>query len=156
MNTENKEILRKATVSDAKTIHRIINKYAENREMLPRALNIIYETIRDFYIYEENGSFIGCVALHIDWEDLAEVRSLAISKEYTGKGIGTKLVQKCIEEAQELGVKKLFALTYKPEFFKKLGFKEIEKSTLPHKIWTDCINCPKFPECDESALILEL
>lgn len=156
MKSKSKEIIRKAKVADVKAIHKLINSYASDGTMLSRSLNILYETIRDFYICEKHSKLIGCVAIHIDWEDLAEIRSLAIDKEYIRTGIGTKLVKTCLKEAKELEIKKIFALTYKPQFFKKLGFKEVEKSTLPHKIWTDCINCPKFPECNETALIYEM
>lgn len=124
--------------------------------MLPRALNEIYESMRDFSVYEENGELIGTVALHINWEDLAELRSLAVKEEYMKKGIGAKLVTSCLKEAKELGIARVFALTYQPEFFKKQGFKEIDKTQLPQKIWTDCLKCYKFPDCNEVALIIEL
>jgi amino-acid N-acetyltransferase len=99
---------------------------------------------------------VGTVCLHICWEDLAEVRSLAVAEDQGGKGIGRQLVQACLDEARQLGLKRVFALTYKPGFFEKLGFHTIEKSELPHKIWGDCMKCAKFPECDEIAMSIEL
>lgn len=148
--------VRKALVSDIKLIHRLINEFAKKGEMLPRSLNELYENIRDFFVAEENNEIKGVCALHILWEDLAEVRSLAVKKDSQKKGIGSLLVKRCLNEAKKLGIKKVFVLTYIPEFFKKIGFKELDKSKLPQKIWGDCIRCPKFPECDEVALIYEL
>ncbi len=147
--------IRKATVSDIKLIHKLINEFAKKGEMLPRSLNELYENIRDFLIAEDNNEIKGVCALHILWEDLAEIRSLAVKKESHKKGIGSLLVKKCLKEAKKLGVNKVFVLTYIPEFFKKTGFRELDKSKLPQKIWGDCIRCPKFPECDEVALIYE-
>jgi amino-acid N-acetyltransferase len=145
--------IRKAKISDIKTIHKLINDFSKKGQMLPRSLNELYENIRDFFVAEEDRKILGVCALHILWEDLAEIRSLIVQKEYRKKGNGTLLVKKCLSEAKQFGVKKVFVLTYIPEFFKKVGFKEIEKSQLPQKIWGDCIRCPKFPECDEIALI---
>ncbi|WP_028842754.1 N-acetyltransferase [Thermodesulfovibrio yellowstonii] len=147
--------IRKATVSDIKLIHKLINEFAKKGEMLPRSLNELYENIRDFLIAEQDNEIKGVCALHILWEDLAEIRSLAVKKESQKKGIGSLLVKKCLNEAKKLGVNKVFVLTYIPEFFKKTGFMELDKSKLPQKIWGDCIRCPKFPECDEIALIYE-
>jgi len=147
---------RKASISDIKSIHKLINEFARKGEMLPRSLNELYENIRDFFLAEENDEIKGVCALHVLWEDLAEIRSLAVRKESQKRGIGTLLVKKCLSEAKKLGVEKVFVLTYIPEFFKKIGFKELDKSKLPQKIWGDCIRCPKFPECDEVALIYEI
>lgn len=147
--------IRKAFVSDIKTIHKLVNEFARKGEMLPRSLNELYENLRDFYIAEEDNEIKGICALHILWEDLAEIRSLAVKKEHQKKGIGSILVKRSLQEAKKLGIKRVFVLTYLPDFFKKFGFKEIDKSKLPQKIWGDCIKCPKFPECDESALIFE-
>ncbi len=150
-------MLRKAKVSDAKEIYELLNIYARKGVLLPRSLNSIYENIRDFWVYEENGKVLGCCALHVVWEDLAEVRSLAVSPERQGEGIGYELVRRCILEAWELGVKRVFSLTYVKDFFlNNFGFKEIDKSILPHKVWGECINCVKFPNCDEEAVLLEL
>lgn len=145
--------IRKATIKDVKIIHSLVNKFAKKDEMLPRSLNEICENIRDFFVFHEKNKILGAVALHILWEDIAEIRSLAVADEYQGKGIGRKLVEQCLKEAKTLGVKKVFALTYNPEFFKKFGFEDIDKNLLPQKIWGDCIKCPLFPECEEVAVI---
>lgn len=148
-------LIRKAKVKEVKTIQKLINQYASQGLLLPRSLNEIYESIRDFFVYEENGQIIGVCALHINWEDLAEIRSLVVKEESSSKGIGTSLTKECLKEAESLDIKKVFALTYRAEFFKKIGFKEIDKSKLPQKVWGDCIKCVKFPDCDEVALIYE-
>ena len=147
---------RKATVNDVKAIHDLIKRFARKYDMLPRSLNEIYENIRDFFVYLDNDSIVAAAALHILWEDLAEVRSVAVSKEHQGIGVGKKLVNQCLKEAKKLGVKNVFALTYAPEFFAEIGFKEVDKNTLPQKIWGECLKCHKFPECDESAVMIEL
>lgn len=148
--------IKKATIKDVKTIHSLINKFAKRDEMLPRSLNEIYENIRDFFVCADNEKVIAVSALHVLWEDIAEIKSIAVSTKYRGKGIGKKLVSQCLKEACSLGVKKVFALTYNSKFFKELGFREIDKNTLPQKIWGDCLKCPKFPDCNESAVIKEL
>lgn len=145
--------IRKAKIQDIKKIQKLINEFAKKGEMLPRSLNELYENIRDFFVAEEGNEIKGVCALHILWEDLAEVRSLVVKRDYQKKGIGSDLVKKCLREAKSFGVKNVFVLTYIPDFFKRLGFTEIDKSKLPQKIWGDCIKCPKFPECDEVALI---
>lgn len=146
----------RATIRDVKKIQKLINFYAKRDEMLPRSLNELYENVRDFFIFEHNGKVAGCCALHICWEDLGEIKSLAVVKARQGRGIGEKLLLACLRDAKKLKLKKIFALTYKPMYFKNFGFREISKSDLPHKIWTDCIKCVKFPDCDEVALIKEI
>ena len=149
-------MIRKAVVADAEEMQKLINSFAEKNAMLPRALSTIYENIRDFVVMEENGRVVGCCALHVSWGDLAEVKSLAVDASTQGKGYGKQLVEICLEEARELGVKSVFALTYVPDFFEKLGFRRVDKAELPRKIWTECINCPKFPDCGEEAVFLRL
>ncbi len=149
-------MLRKAKISDATRIQQLVNHYAEQGDLLPRPLNEIYEGIRDFVLWEQDGLIVGTCALHVAWEGLAEVRSLAVVKKFQGRGIGKALVTACLEEAKALEVERVFALTYKPAFFQKLGFKEAEKSNFPQKIWTDCLKCAKFPDCDETAVIYHL
>ncbi len=152
-----KGILRKAKPKDVVKIHSLINEFAKEGLLLPVSLNSLYDRIRDFWIFEtEDGRLIGCAALHITWENLAEIRSLAVEKNFQGKGFGKKLVEVCLKEAKELEMEKVFVLTYQVDFFKKLGFREIDKSLLPHKVWTDCINCSKFPNCDETAMVKEI
>ena len=148
--------IRNANIADVKKIQEFVNYFAKKEEMLPRALNELYEGVRDFFVYDDKGEIKGVCALRILWEDLAEIRSLAVRETDQLHGIGKLLVRKCLREAGDLGVKKVFALTYRPEFFKKMGFREIDKSKLPQKIWGDCLKCHKFPDCDENAVIITL
>jgi len=149
-------LIRKAKIAEAKTIQKLINSFAKEGKLLPRSLSEIYDNLRDFFVFEEDGRILGVCALHICWEDLAEIRSLAVQEDAWRKGVGRQLVEACLKEAKELGVKKVFLLTYIPSFFRKLGFSEVDKATLPHKIWGDCLRCPKFPYCDEVALLKTL
>ncbi len=149
-------VIRKAKMEDVPVIHELVNYYASRGEMLARSRSEIYEGLRDFFVAEEEGQMLGCAALHINWEDLAEVRSLAVSTAAQKRGIGKKLVEACIQEARDLGVSRVYALTYRPGFFEQLGFGLVPKETLPHKIWGDCLKCPQFPNCDEDALLMEV
>lgn len=149
-------ILRKAKLADAEKMHVLLNKYANEGLMLARPRSMIYECIRDFVVAEIDGEIAGTAALHILWEDLAEVRSVAVKEEYKKMGIGKKMVEYCLQEAKELGLPKVFTLTYQPGFFAKLGFQVIGKESLPQKVWKECINCPKFPNCDEICMELNL
>ena len=146
-------MIRKAKIKDIKQIQDLIAYFAKLDVMLPRSLNELYEHIRDFWVYEDKGKVVGCAALHISWDDLAEVKSVAVAKKFHGKRIGFNLVSACLAEAQAIGAKKVFVLTYKADFFKKLGFKRVKNSSLPHKIWAECINCCKFPNCQEVAML---
>jgi amino-acid N-acetyltransferase len=143
---------RKAKMTDVENLHLLINEFAEKGLMLPRARNTIYENLREFTIVEDEGIFIGTGSLHIIWDDLAEIRALAIKSDYHGKGIGKKLIEELLKEAQALEIHQIFALTYQVEFFKNCGFREVSKDEMPHKVWKECINCPKFPNCDEVAV----
>ncbi|MFC1869578.1 N-acetyltransferase [Thermodesulfobacteriota bacterium] len=152
-------MIRKAVVKEVGEIHKLLGHYADEGLLLPRPLSELYEHLRDFFIIEDSdrqGSIIAVCALGICWEDLAEIRSLAVAEVFQGKNVGTQLVERCLEEAVSLGLSKVFTLTYIPAFFTKIGFKEVEKSALPHKIWADCLKCPKFPDCDETAMMKEL
>ena len=149
-------MIRKATLNDIPSIQETIKPYAVRGEMLPRTLNDLYEHIRDFSVYEKGNGVLGVAALALSWENIAEIRSLAILENRLSLGIGSALVKYCLEEARSLYVKKVFVLTYTAEFFKKIGFHPIDKEDLPQKIWKDCVNCSKFPACDEQALIMEL
>jgi len=149
-------MIRKANVNDVKKIQKLVNYYAKKDKMLPRSLNELYENIRDFFVYAEGENIFGCSALHIDWEDLAEIKSLAVSSSRSGRGIGKKLLDQCLKEARALKVRKVFALTYIPEFFEIFGFKAVDKKELPHKIWSECIKCVFFPGCKEIAMAKEL
>ncbi len=149
-------MVRKARLGDARGIYLLIKDYSEEGVLLPRSLSSIYEHIRDFWVYEKEGEIVGCCALQVVWEDLAEIRSFAVRKDMKGYGIGRALIEACLEEARLLGVKKVFSLTYVKDFFEKFGFRVVDKSLLPHKVWSDCVNCVKFPNCDETAVLLEL
>jgi len=151
--TRNSLRIRKAGTRDVREIHRLVNSFAKREQMLPRSLNEIYETLRDHIVCEDNGEVTGVCALHILWEDLAEIRSLAVRADARRQGTGKRLVKSCVSEAKRLGIERIFVLTYNPDFFRSLGFVDIDKSELPQKIWGDCLRCHKFPECDESALI---
>jgi amino-acid N-acetyltransferase len=147
------KMIRKAKIADIKQIQNLINCFAKRDLMLPRSLNELYENIRDFWVIEDKNRIVGCCALHISWENLAEIKSLAVEKKLHGQGLGRELVSACLNEAKALGARKIFVLTFKPMFFKKFGFKKIKNSELPHKIWAECINCCKFPDCQEVALL---
>ena len=143
-------------MADVKGIHSLIAEYAKKGDMLPRSLADIYENLRDYFVFLGNdGELLGSAAIHIMWEDLAEVRSLAVREGKMRRGIGTQLVESCVSEAIMLGIDRVFALTYKPEFFEKLGFHVVDKAELPQKIWADCLKCSKFPDCDEVALVAD-
>jgi len=148
-------VIRRATLRDVKSIHRLIAEQAQSGHILARAMSQLYSQVKDFIVSEEEGSgeIVGCGALQIVWEDLAEIRSLAVQTERQGQGIGTALIEALLEESGQMGVSKVFVLTYRPELFQRLGFALMDKSHLPHKIWADCIRCTKFPECDEIALV---
>jgi amino-acid N-acetyltransferase len=145
--------IEKACIGDVSQMHRLINYFADRNEMLARPLSEIYENIRDYFVVREGDEVIACVALHVMWEDLAEIKSLAVAEGSQKRGIGDELVKACLGEAKELGLSTIFCLTYKPGFFERVGFSRIDKMELPHKVWTECFRCPKFPNCDEVALI---
>jgi len=152
-------MLRKARIDDVKITHRLINLSSGKGEMLPRSLMDIYGSLRDFFVYydEDESRIIGICAMNIIWANLAEIRSLYVEESHRGKGVGRVLVEACISEAITLGLFKVFTLTYKKDFFLKLGFKEIDRNLLPEKIWSDCFRCSKYPDyCDEVAMIVEL
>ena len=149
-------MIRKAKLEDVKEIQGLIKLYATRGNILPRSLSDLYDHLRDFFVFTRNRELSGICALYIFWEDLAEIRSLVVKEEARKAGIGAKLVKACLEESKVLGVERVFALTYKPDFFERLGFRQVDKSVLPHKIWTDCLNCVKFPDCDEVALVKEI
>ena len=149
-------IYRKATFDDIEQIFAIVNDYASDGVMLARSRNTLYETLRDMVVAEdEQGTIVGVGGLHILWDRLAEIRTMAVSPCLTRRGIGAEIVKRLLEEGRKIGVTKFFTLTYKPGFFQTLGFHTVTKETLPPKVWKDCIDCPKFPNCDEIALIRE-
>ena len=151
--------IRKAVIGDIRPIHRLLNHFGDQGILLPRSLSNLYEHLRDFFVVSEaaqDSEILGACALAVCWEDLAEIRSLALVESRHREGLGSMLVKTSLEEAASLGIRKVFALTYEVDFFAKAGFSQVERSVLPHKIWADCIKCPKFPDCDEEALVIEL
>ena len=149
-------MLRGAHINDVEHMNKLVNHFAQKDLMLPRSLSELDEDIRDYYVYVENGSVVGCASLHIFWKDLAEIKSVAVEEEYQKKGIGRQLIQKCLEEGKVLGISRLFVLTYIPEFFERMGFERVDKELLPHKIWSECVKCYKFPDCNEVPLMIEI
>jgi amino-acid N-acetyltransferase len=151
-------MIRKANIRDIKAIHELLQRYGEKGKLLARPLSQLYDHVRDFFIWTNspNDTLIGCCALQFCWEDLAEIRSLAVHPQHLGHGIGSNLVQKALEEAHVYKIREVFTLTYEPEFFKRFGFKKIDRAELPLKIWADCIICVKFPDCDETAMMKTL
>jgi len=152
-------MIRDARMGDVKAIYQLLQYFAGKGLLLGRSLSSLYDQLRDFKVYVEGPPgqerVRGVCALHICWEDLAEIRSLAIEEEVHGRGVGSDLVRACLDEARRFGINRVFTLTYQPGFFQKLGFLPIDKNSLPHKVWSDCIHCPKFPDCNEEALIWE-
>jgi amino-acid N-acetyltransferase len=146
-------MIRKARIKDVKAIHKILQEYGDRGELLPRPFSVLYDHLRDFYVFEADARVVGCCALQFCWEDLAEIRSLAVRPEMTRHGIGSQLVRAVLEEAKAFGVTRVFSLTYRPGFFELFGFGRIDRSELPIKIWADCILCVKFPDCDEIAMM---
>ena len=151
---------RRARPSDTRPILNLINHYSTKGLMLPRSFGQVVEKIRDFVVAVDDSAkdqaIKGVVALHVVGEDLAEVRSLAVDESLQGKGIGKQMLQRCVEDAKEMRLQRIFALTYQTDFFSKLGFVKVEKLTLPQKIWGDCVHCAKFSDCDEIAMLLNI
>ena len=148
--------MEKAKIKDATQMHQLVNYFADKGDMLARPLSEMYENIRDYFVVREGERVVACVALHVCWSDLAEIKSLAVTEESQGQDIGTHLVEACLKEANQLGIATVFCLTYRPTFFERFGFSQVDKMELPHKIWAECYRCPKFPDCNEVALIHRL
>jgi amino-acid N-acetyltransferase len=148
--------IRHARVADADAICGLINHYAERGRMLHRSLENAYDSLREFLVAEADGVVVGCVAVDVFWADLAEVKSLAVAGDHRRRGIGAALVTAAEDDARRLGVRKLFALTYEKGFFAARGFRQIDRDTLPEKVWRECVACPKFDACDEIAMVKEL
>ncbi len=155
METKPLRVIRGATIKDVPRMAPIINGYAKDGLMLPKSLSRLYEQLRDFVVAEVDGKVVGCGALQVTWEELGEIRSLAIAEEHKRQGIGSEIVSCLLKEARKIGLTRVFVLTYRMDFFGQFGFQEIPKERLPHKVWRDCFDCIKFPECDEHAMILE-
>jgi amino-acid N-acetyltransferase len=150
------EKIEKANISDVGEMHRLINYFADRDEMLPRPLSEMYENIRDYFVIRQGGRLLGCAALHVMWSDLAEVKSVAVAEDTQRKGAGSTLVRACLDEARQIGLPTVFCLTYKPAFFQKFGFSTVDKMQLPRKVWTECYHCPKFPDCEEIAMVCQM
>ncbi len=150
--------VRKSAIEDIRQIHRLLHTYSHQGDLIPRPLSDLYDHVRDFSVSADRvtNQVVGCCALQFCWEDLAEIRSLVVEEEYRRKKVASGLVESCIMEARSYGMKKLFCLTFKPDFFSKFGFVRIERSDLPLKIWADCMLCVKFPDCDGIAMMKEL
>ena len=146
----------RATVHDAEGIHRLVNYWAAQGQMLPRTLGETYENLRDFFVVREGDRVVGCGALHIVWADMAELKSLAVEESAQSRGLGAAITRACVEEGRTLGLTGLFALTYRPGFFERLGWRQADVMTLPRKVWNECYRCPKFPGCDEIAMVIDL
>lgn len=152
-------MIRNARMEDVKAIYNLLNHFSEKGLLLGRSLSSLYDQLRDFKVYLDNeqtsgsSKIIGVCAFHICWENLAEIRSLAVVEQAQKKGVGKCLTEACLLEADRFGISQVFTLTYQPAFFERLGFTAIDKSELPHKVWSDCIQCPKFPDCNEESLI---
>ena len=151
-------VIRKAKTGDVVVIQKMLVSFAQQGKLLARSLSELYTNLRDMSVAVDNetGQVVGCCSLHIIWEDLAEIRSLAVQETRQGRGLGRRLVEACMEEARDLGIKRLFTLTYETRFFEHIGFLIVDKNMFPQKVWADCLHCPKFPECDEVALVMDL
>lgn len=156
VETQNGVRVERATVRDAEAIHRMVNFWAGRGDMLPRTMGETYENLRDFFVVREDGEAVACGALHITWADLAEVKSLAVREDRQSAGYGSMIVRACVEEGRALGLERLFALTYRPGFFERLGWQQVDVMTLPRKVWNECYRCPKFPGCNEIAMVIDL
>lgn len=143
----------KASINDIPQIRKLVNHFADKGEMLPRALSELYENMRDFVVVRDGEKLVACAALHIFWSDLAEIRAVCVAEEIQDKGAGALLMQACLEEVGSMGIETIFCLTYVPSFFERFGFRQVDKTELPRKVWGECLRCPKFPDCDEVAMI---
>lgn len=148
--------IEKAKIGDVPHMHQLITYFANKGDMLARPLSELYENIRDYFVVRNGDELVACVSLHVSWADLAEIKALAVRETYHGQDIGTLLIDACKKEAIELEIPMLFTLTYRPEFFAKMKFTEVDKMNLPKKVWTECYHCPKFPDCGEVAMIYPL
>ena len=152
--TSSQQQIVRASIGDAQAIHDLVNTFARRGEMLPRTMSEVYQNLRDFYVVrDESEETVACGGLHILWEDLGEIKSLAVREDQQGRGLGARIVEACIDEARGIGLTTAFALTYRPGFFEKLGFTQADVMTLPRKVWGECYRCPKFPTCNEIAMV---
>ncbi|HCU54578.1 MAG TPA: N-acetyltransferase [Gammaproteobacteria bacterium] len=148
--------VRPAAIGDVPTLHHLLEIYASKGNLLPRTMSELYRHLRDFFVVELDGKVVACGALEIFTEDLGEVRSLVVDEAHERRGLGRLLVERIVDEARTIGLKRLMALTYVPVFFHKLGFRTVAKDALPDKVWGVCVTCYKFNQCDETAVLKEL
>lgn len=148
--------IRKAKITEVAVIQALVKPFAQANKMLALSVGDITERLRDFHLLEIDDQPIGCVAVHVTWDSLVELRSLAVNENYQGRGLGKALVASAIAEARTLGASEIFTLSFVPEFFQKLNFTIVDRHALPHKVWQDCTRCPLFPDCGETALIMKL
>jgi amino-acid N-acetyltransferase len=154
MTTAPTNTIVRAAIADAQAICDLLNTFARKGEMLPRTMSEVYQNLRDFYVvHDSERTLVACGALHILWADLAEIKSLAVREDQQGRGLGARIVEACLDEARGIGIETAFALTYRPGFFEKLGFAQADVMTLPRKVWGECYRCPKFPGCNEIAMV---
>lgn len=150
-------MIRKAKINEVPEIRRFLMEYSQDGGILPRTLADLYDQLRDYYVYrEDRDPIIGIAALHICWADLGEIRSVAVAPTHRGQGIASRLVASCLDEARTIGLSEIFLLTLVPDFFKRFGFKVVSREDLLPIVWADCVNCVKFPDCDEVPMLLEL
>ena len=149
-------LVRRATVADVVAIQRLVGQYAERGQMLHRALHQLYECIRDFHVAFDGDTLLGCCALHVDWANLAEGKSLAVGEDCQRRGVGRRLVETCLADARALGIALVYCLTESPEFFRRLGFQDADRAALPRKVWGECVRCPRFNDCTEVAMTLQV
>jgi amino-acid N-acetyltransferase len=140
-------------MADVEKMHGLINHHAKAGRMLARSLLELYENLRDFYVAAEGGRILGTAALHLSWENLAEIKSVSVADGRQRQGLGRRLVEHCLKEASDLGVERVFVLTYVSSFFEGMGFSRIDRAELPHRVWAECVRCPDFPDCGEIAMI---
>jgi amino-acid N-acetyltransferase len=146
--------IRPARASDVPGIHQQVQIFAEKGLMIRRSMAELYQSIREFLVaVDDQNRVIGCAALHVFWADLAEIRCLAVAEHVQGLGIGRHLVDACWELARELEITSIFALTNSIGFFERCGYQQIDRSELPQAVWSECVRCPAFPNCQETALI---
>lgn len=149
--------IRRAKITDVRDIHKLLNHFAERKELLPRSISELYENLQQFHVADDRGRAVGCCSLAVQWDNLAEVKALAVASEYQGRGLGRRLLEACLKDAESLGITRIFTLTMKDDFFKKFGFRRVVKNNLPHKVWTECVRCPYFPDtCVEIAMVRDL
>lgn len=150
-------MIRKAQIQEVPEIRRFLTEFTLEGGILPRTLADLYGQLRDYFVYRpDQGPIIGVAALHVCWAGLGEIRSVAVAPDHRGRGLGTRLVQTCLEEAGVLGLSEVFLLTLAPDFFKGFGFRVVSREDLLPIVWADCVNCVKFPDCDEIPMLLEL